>query len=580
MLLLGIGFFFALFFAWAFELTPEGIKREAEVDRTQSITPKTGRKLDFTIIGFMAVALAWFALDKFGSDEQPTPAATETNTAETTSSDGASAPSAKSVAVLPFLALTSGADDEYFADGLTEEILNSLAQLPELLVTARTSAFQFKGDNIPPLSEIAATLGVEHIVEGSIRKAGNRLRVTAQLIRASDGFHLWSKNYDSTSEDSIQVQEDIAEKIAAAMDVVLDDRRRELMRNVGLRDVEAFIAYQKGMELYDKAHGDMDQIGGLRLANEQFDKVIERVPTYAEAYLRRSDLYTHMLLGQPISQNLGSATEEEIARSLDNAVANFQAAIEYAPSPELRDNAEFDLAVLTGNWRGLGIAIERYIARPGCDETIWMQPIATVFGFTEHHKDKLREVRQCDPLRSGNWQEEARNLYWNGEAEAALEIAKQGMEVAPGAWLTTARVRAHVILGQYEEAEAIIDSHFQNIEDVLMNKSLTAAARGDYSEALKVIEQYTNHPRTGTHDTDFYLMNMHTRIGNRDEVNRMAAAIDQSEVGYFTLVLQAYWCACGAPWDLEYTPNFAAKLEESSLPWPPAPIIHFPLKNW
>jgi TolB-like protein len=179
MLLLGIGFFFALFFAWAFELTPEGIKREAEVDRTQSITPKTGRKLDFTIIGIMAVALAWFALDKFGSDNQPTPVATETTTTESSGSDGSATPSAKSVAVLPFLALTSGADDEYFADGLTEEILNALAQLPELLVTARTSAFQFKGDDIPPLNEIAATLGVDHIVEGSIRHAGDRIRVTA-----------------------------------------------------------------------------------------------------------------------------------------------------------------------------------------------------------------------------------------------------------------------------------------------------------------------------------------------------------------------------------------------------------------
>ncbi len=163
----------------------------------------------------------------------------------------APATTVKSLAVLPFVAMSSGADDEYFADGLTEEILNSLAQLPELLITARTSSFHFKGQDIP-VQEIAATLGVQHIVEGSVRRSGERLRVTAQLVRAADGFHIWSENYDSTSEDTIQVQEDIAEKIAEAMNVVMDDDKREAMRKAGLRNVEAFINYQKAMELYGR----------------------------------------------------------------------------------------------------------------------------------------------------------------------------------------------------------------------------------------------------------------------------------------------------------------------------------------
>ena len=152
--------------------------------------------------------MAWFAWDKFTgtNDSQPvTASVTDTASVETQAD--------KSVAVLPFVAMSSGPDDEYFADGLTEEILNSLAQLPELLVTARTSAFSFKGQDIP-VQDIAATLGVQHIVEGSVRRSGDRLRVTAQLIRADDGFHLWSDNYDSTSADMISVQESIAEKIA------------------------------------------------------------------------------------------------------------------------------------------------------------------------------------------------------------------------------------------------------------------------------------------------------------------------------------------------------------------------------
>ena len=151
---------------------------------------------------------------------------------------GKATPIEKSIAVLPFLALSNGPDDEYFADGLTEEILNSLAQLPELLVTARTSAFHFKGKDVP-IQEIAAQLGVATVVEGSVRRSGDRLRVTAQLIRAADGFHLWSENYDSTSQDTISVQEDIAEKIATAMNVVMDEGKRKAMQQAGLRDVEA-----------------------------------------------------------------------------------------------------------------------------------------------------------------------------------------------------------------------------------------------------------------------------------------------------------------------------------------------------
>ena len=224
-----------LIFAWAFELTPEGIKLEKEVDRDDSITSQTGRKLDRTIIVVLALALAWFAWDKFASapESGPVTAMVNETAVQAPETETNAEPSNKSVAVLPFVAMSSGPDDEYFADGLTEEILNSLAQLPELLVTARTSAFSFKGQDLP-IDDIAAKLGVRHVVEGSVRRSGDRLRVTAQLIRADDGFHLWSENYDSTSDDAIAVQENIAERIATALNVVLDDEKRDAMRRAGI----------------------------------------------------------------------------------------------------------------------------------------------------------------------------------------------------------------------------------------------------------------------------------------------------------------------------------------------------------
>ena len=245
MLALAIGFPLALFFAWAFEMTPDGVKRESEIDRSKSIAPQTGQKLNSAIIGIMAIALVWFVWDKFGgSSEVAAPAEVASPSVIETVDNPVT--TVKSIAVLPFVAMSDGPDDEYFADGLTEEILNSLAQLPELLITARTSSFHFKGQDVP-VQEIATALGVEHIVEGSVRRSGDRLRVTAQLIRSEDGFHLWSENYDSTSADSLQVQEDIAEKIADAMNVVMDDTRREAMRKSGLRNAEAFVNYQKAV---------------------------------------------------------------------------------------------------------------------------------------------------------------------------------------------------------------------------------------------------------------------------------------------------------------------------------------------
>jgi len=211
LLLLIIGFPLVLLFAWAFEMTPEGIKKEKDVDRSQSITTHTGRKLDFTIIALMSLALVYFAIDKFmltpalnhdkveTTAEVPEPAAVETI-------------SKKSIAVLPFVNMSDDTSNEYFSDGISEEILNSLAKVKDLKVAGRTSSFAFKGKN-QDLRQIGQTLGVEHILEGSVRKAGTKVRITAQLIQVDDGFHLWSESYDRELTDVFAIQDEIATAI-------------------------------------------------------------------------------------------------------------------------------------------------------------------------------------------------------------------------------------------------------------------------------------------------------------------------------------------------------------------------------
>ena len=217
--LLLLGLPLALFFAWAYEITPEGVKREKDVDRSKSITHVTGRKLDFAIIGALGVALIYFIWER--QTIEPSVDSAEPAVAAQAEALPSSGPDPHSIAVLPFVNMSSDKEQEWFSDGLTEEILNALARTPDLLVAARTSSFKFKNSS-EDIPTIARSLGVAHVLEGSVRRDRDHLRVTAQLIRASDGFHLWSQNYDRNPEDVISLQEEVAIEIATALETAMD----------------------------------------------------------------------------------------------------------------------------------------------------------------------------------------------------------------------------------------------------------------------------------------------------------------------------------------------------------------------
>lgn len=568
-LLLGLPL--ALFFAWAFEMTPDGIKREVEVDRSQSIVSQTGHKLDRMIIGVLVIALGWFAFDKFYTNADIAPAS---EVVEQIVDD--SIRQEKSVAVLPFVAMSDGPDDEYFADGLTEEILNSLAQLPELLITARTSAFSFKGQDLP-VQEIATALGVKHIVEGSVRRSGDRLRVTAQLIRAEDGFHLWSENYDSTSTDTISVQENIAEQIASVMDVVLDEEKRKAMKAAGLRDAEAFTLYQKGLEVYYRAHGEVATIEGLGQANAYFEQVIERVPTFSQAYLEHSDLYVHLLSDHASGLYQDTLTETEVSAAYATIIADYEAAEKYATSTVPRSMTELDLAFVSGDWRGLGGRIERALAEPGCYQGNWIQIVTDVFGYSEAFIDQSMRVLECDPRRSLSWFNIARSYLRIGNTEMSLQYAQDGTKAAPGGWLNAALIRALVADGQHAAARKEINDQVVAPEVAIGLRALVAAHEGDRELHAQIYEEFQAQNKIGDY---YWPLLIAAWGGDRDEANRLASRIDSHSFGYVTLALIAQWCACGAPFDLSATPTYAAKIEASGLDWPPAPAMDYPLKRW
>ena len=212
-----IGFPFVLIFAWAFELTPDGIKRDHEVDRSQSITPITGRKIDFVIIGLLLVAVGFLLVDRYtGQDEAEEDQLVSTELTVMKPVESAY----DSIAVLPFHNMSNDPGQEFFSDGITEELLNALARLRNLKVAARTSSFAFKGQKVD-IREIGKALNVATVLEGSLRKSGKRLRITAQLIDVETGYHLWSEIYDRELTDVFAVQDDITAQIMSALKVHL-----------------------------------------------------------------------------------------------------------------------------------------------------------------------------------------------------------------------------------------------------------------------------------------------------------------------------------------------------------------------
>jgi len=217
-LLLGlIGFPFALLFAWAFELTPQGIRRTEDVMPAESIAPSTGAKLNRIVFALMAVAIILLLADRFWT-QVPGTIPTELDVAADSAPTeaGASAAGRSSIAVLPFVNMSNDPENEYFGDGLAEELLNLLAKVPELHVAARTSSFHFK-DKKPTIAEVASALQVDTVLEGSVRRSGDTIRVVAQLIAAEDGSHLWSEKYDRPLTDIFIVQDEIAGHIVEAL---------------------------------------------------------------------------------------------------------------------------------------------------------------------------------------------------------------------------------------------------------------------------------------------------------------------------------------------------------------------------
>ena len=315
-ILLAIGFVPAMVFAWVFELTPDGLKRDSEVPEEQSIAPQTARRMERSIIVLLVLALAFFGFDKFvlAPKREAASIATALQSAKTKTAPAQDAITDKSIAVLPFVDMSQAKDQEWFGDGLAEEILNALVKAPDLRVSARTSSFKYKGSNLA-VPQIAKELGVAHVLEGSVRSTPTRIRVTAQLIRASDGFHLWSQTYDRDPADMIAIQEDLAKNIATVMQTTMDPKAMAEMADVGTRSVEAYQAYIRGIAGIGK-----DVPAEVTEGYAWFEKARALDPDFAAAHAQAANFWLTQLNTTRIVSGLTDASPEQVAQNFSERI--------------------------------------------------------------------------------------------------------------------------------------------------------------------------------------------------------------------------------------------------------------------
>ena len=383
--LLGIGFVPTLVFSWIYELTPEGLRRDAEVPREQSIAPQTGRRIDRTIIVVLICALVYFAVDKFvltpHRDGRPGSTAAQP-AAGGPATQAAANVDAKSVAVLPFVNMSGDPANEYFSDGITEEILDALAQIADLKVAARTSAFAFKGKD-PDLRKVGEILGVATVLEGSVQRAGDDVRITAQLIDARNGYHLWSEKYDRKLTNLFAIEDEISRAISDKLKVQFLGGRANFVGNPV--DAQAHELYLRGLTLL-AARGP-----GLRDAAEAFRQAVKLDPTYARAWgaLAETEIVAP-----------GYATDATLADAVPRAEAAAQRALAIDPDTASAHVALGEIQEIRRQWPQAEQAFMRALTiAPGDAEAV--NQYAQFLSATGQNEAALRQIdraHELDPL--------------------------------------------------------------------------------------------------------------------------------------------------------------------------------------
>ncbi|MEJ2523759.1 MAG: tetratricopeptide repeat protein [Gammaproteobacteria bacterium] len=493
--LLILGFPVAIVLAWAFELTPDGLKAETKSDAPDTGAGTSSKQLNFIVVAALVMALGYFVIDQVLLNEDPdivaTQAADQAGVHQPEQVDGDKGD--KSIAVLPFLNMSSDEEQEYFSDGLSEELLNLLARIPELDVAARTSSFAFKGKDLA-IPDIAEQLNVAHVLEGSVRKHGDQVRVTAQLIRADTGFHLWSETYDRKMDNIFEIQEDIAISVVDALKITLLNEAPSARKT----EPEAYQLFLEGQYLKRQISAD-----SLNRAVEAFRQSVEIDPSYVPAWAELADTYIwgggrdkfarkerHSLADQAIETAIGIDPDYAFAyyvrgivsffakNNFERGLEDFQHAYELDPENAFLVAAIGKGAFLTGDF---DLAIAQY------EKALAMEPIVPEFhwflgraylgaGRLEDAETSFRKLSNLSPS-AYHLNQYFQTLLLQGEYEAALAMVNS----------SSSQAIIHHLLGNETAAEKALAEVEENAHPYTLAQ--VYGHRGEVDKTFEVLDR-------------------------------------------------------------------------------------------
>jgi len=486
-ILLVVGLPPTLIFAWIYEFTPEGLRRQEQVDRSQSITQETGHKINVLIVVLLVLAIGVVVLDRLIPETQPdveAPVADVSTDAGETGQKPANDVSSlrtpeNSIAVLPFVNMSSDAEQEYFSDGLSEELLNLLAKIPELRVAARTSSFSLKGQNLQ-ISEVGDVLKVAHVLEGSVRKSGDRLRITAQLIHAEDGYHLWSETYDRTLDDVFAIQDEIAREVVKELKVALLGEAPHVKDT----DPEAYLLFLQARHMNQMRSAD-----GYAQALALYQQVLAIDPEYTAAWSGLASTYIGQanLAERPIQEGFELARE---AASRALAIDPSDAAA-YAQLGKVADIFEGDLAKAARHF-------ERALALDPTDPEVRRLVANFLFGIgrMEEAIELLDYAAVRDPINALIHRSLGLSYLHAWQLDNAVASFRTALSLNPAAFGAHSLLgRALLMDGKPKEALAIINeeqSDYALLELPLVYYALDRIEESDAALA-ELVEKYAEH---------------------------------------------------------------------------------------
>ena len=509
---LTIGIVPAAILSWVFELTPEGLKRDADVAPGESIAPQTGKRLDRIIMVVLALGIGFFAFDKFVLDPARDAALEEAAEERGRTDAFVQSYGDRSIAVLPFADLSPDGDQAYLSDGVAEEILNLLAQVRELRVISRSSAFQYRGDvHIPT---VADELDVSYVLEGSVRKAGDRVRVTAQLIDARADAHVWSENFDRAIDDIFAIQDDIARRIVDDLKVHLSGSGPRSVRT----DPETYQLYLQARHLIEVEQTSVD------LAEDLLQQALERDEDYLPALI---------LIVKAVYWHTGNSENDRY--TFDEGIARMRGYVDRALAIAPGNSAALAHRGWMAFWYGNDLeTFAEYLNRAlqNDPDNEWALFVAMVnsrlFGRNEDAIAFAKARLQLDPLCSGClyiWMKAATYL---GRYDEALAVSERRMRVAVGGWISRGDI--YLLKGDPGKALECYNKQPEGRVGFLRSQALAFHELGDFAardEAIEALSRIEN-------DSAYYGMaEVQAWIGNVDSAFELLGRhLDRDQPNY------------------------------------------------